>query len=146
MDCKKISDSKCEGVYLVLSQHINGSGRLFGGILLQWIDTVGAGVSRRNPGIDNLQFVKPVTINSTVVIKGYLTYVGHTSMEVCVETYTEDMGGQTNLVNKAYLVFVAMKDGRPTTVPGLLLESEKEILENENGCKNLSSHQRTIVG
>lgn len=151
MNCKKISDSKCEGVYLVLSQHINGSGRLFGGILLQWIDTIGAVVARRHSGcevttasIDNLQFVKPVTINSTVVIKGYLTYVGHTSMEVCVETYTEDMGGQTNLVNKAYLVFVAMKDGRPTPVPGLLLESEREILENENGCKRqeLRRHRR----
>ena len=61
-----------------------------------------------------------------------------------METYTEDMGGQTNLVNKAYLVFVAMKDGRPTPVPGLLLESEKEILENENGCKRqeLRRHRR----
>ncbi|MDD6204974.1 MAG: acyl-CoA thioesterase, partial [Firmicutes bacterium] len=49
---KKVSESKCESVYLVLSQHINGSGRLFGGILLQWIDTVGAVVARRHSGCE----------------------------------------------------------------------------------------------
>ena len=137
---KKVSESKCESVYLVLSQHINGSGRLFGGILLQWIDTVGAVVARRHSGcevttasIDNLQFVKPVTINSTVVIKGRLTYVGRTSMEVCVETFVEEMSGECSLVNKAYLVFVAMKDGKPSPVPGMLLVSDEERRENENG-------------
>lgn len=137
---KKVSESQCESVYLVLSQHINGSGRLFGGILLQWIDTVGAVVARRHSGcevttasIDNLQFVKPVTINSTVVIKGRLTYVGRTSMEVCVETFVEEMSGECSLVNKAYLVFVAMKDGRPSPVPGMLLVTDEERRENENG-------------
>ena len=137
---KKVSESQCESVYLVLSQHINGSGRLFGGILLQWIDTVGAVVARRHSGcevttasIDNLQFVKPVTINSTVVIKGRLTYVGRTSMEVCVETFVEEMSGECSLVNKAYLVFVAMKDGKPSPVPGMLLVTDEERRENENG-------------
>ena len=137
---KKVSESQCESVYLVLSQHINGSGRLFGGILLQWIDTVGAVVARRHSGcevttasIDNLQFVKPVTINSIVVIKGHLTYVGRTSMEVCVETFVEEMSGECSLVNKAYLVFVAMKDGKPSPVPGMLLVTDEERRENENG-------------
>ena len=137
---KKVSESQCESVYLVLSHHINGSGRLFGGILLQWIDTVGAVVARRHSGcevttasIDNLQFVKPVTINSIVVIKGHLTYVGRTSMEVCVETFVEEMSGECSLVNKAYLVFVAMKDGKPSPVPGMLLVTDEERRENENG-------------
>ena len=137
---KTVAESKTESVFLVLSQHINGSGRLFGGTLLQWIDTVGAVVARRHCGgevttaaIDNLQFVKGVTINSTVVMQGKITHVGRTSMEVCVETYVEDMGGERSLVNKAYIVFVAVKDGKPTEVPGLLVCSQEEYEENENG-------------
>lgn len=139
---KTISQSKCESVYLVLSQHINGSGRLFGGILLQWIDTVGAVVSRRHSGqevttasIDNLQFVKPVTINSTVVLTGRITYVGRTSMEVCVETYVEELGGQRSLVNKAFLVFVAMAGNHPVEVPRIQVTSEEERAEYENGMR-----------
>ena len=78
---KKVSDSQCESVYLVLSQHLNGSERLFGGVLLQWIDTLGAVVARRHclcevttAAIDDLRFLKPVKLNSTVVLKGRVTY------------------------------------------------------------------------
>ncbi len=137
---KTVAESKTESVFLVLSQHINGSGRLFGGVLLQWIDTVGAVVARRHCGgevttaaIDNLEFVKGVTINSTVVMQGKITHVGRTSMEVCVETFVEEMCGSRCLVNRAYIVFVAVKDGRPVEVPGLLVSSQEEYIENENG-------------
>ena len=137
---KSIEESKCESVYLVLSQHLNGSERLFGGVLLQWIDTVGAVVARRHSkcevttaAIDNLQFVKPVTLNSTVILIGKMTYVGNTSMEVCVETYVENIPGERFLVNKAYLVFVAVKNGVPVKVPSLLLLNDAEKTEFENG-------------
>jgi len=139
---KKVSDSQCESVYLVLSQHLNGSERLFGGVLLQWIDTLGAIVARRHclcevttAAIDDLRFLKPVKLNSTVVLKGRVTYVGRTSMEVCVETYVEDMQCNRCLVNKAYLVFVAVKNGCPVEVPQLELVNDQEREEFENGKK-----------
>lgn len=139
---KKVADSQCESVYLVLSQHLNGSERLFGGILLQWIDTLGAVVARRHclcevttAAIDDLRFLKPVKLNSTVVLKGRVTYVGKTSMEVCVETYVEDMSCNRCLVNKAYLVFVAVKNGAPVEVPRLELVNDQEREEFENGKK-----------
>ena len=39
-----------------------------------------------------------------------------------------------------------MKDGRPTPVPGLLLESEKEILENENRLQKTGTAQAQTRG
>ena len=78
-----------EQVYIVRSQHINGYGRLFGGILMQWIDELSGIVSRRHAGttvttasIDNLSFEAPAYQDDMVVLVGKLTYVGRTSMEV----------------------------------------------------------------
>ena len=40
---KRVNDSRVEQIQIVLSSHINGAGRLFGGQLMEWIDIV-AGV------------------------------------------------------------------------------------------------------
>ena len=106
---------------IVLNGHINGYGRLFGGQLVEWIDVVAAVVARRHAQcevttaeIDNLQFKYPVHTNSTLVLKGRLTYVGRTSMEVRVDSYVERLTGDTKLVNRAYLVMVALdENGEP---------------------------------
>ena len=37
---KRASDSQVEQSYLLMPRHINGSGRLFGGQLVAWIDEV----------------------------------------------------------------------------------------------------------
>ena len=38
---RKAADSIVETVHIVRPNHLNNSGRLFGGILMQWIDEVG---------------------------------------------------------------------------------------------------------
>ena len=35
---KHMEDSRTENTYLIMNKHINGYGRLFGGVLMQWID------------------------------------------------------------------------------------------------------------
>lgn len=37
IEAKTVDDSRVETVHLVMSGHLNGAGRLFGGILMQWI-------------------------------------------------------------------------------------------------------------
>ena len=75
-EAKRVSESAAEQVQLVLSSHINGYKRLFGGQLMAWIDMLGGVIARRHAEhevttacIDNLQFKKAVTINSTLVLK-----------------------------------------------------------------------------
>ena len=141
MEAKRVEDSKSEQIQIIFNSHINGTKRLFGGQLLQWIDTVGAVVARRHACrevttacIDNLQFRAGVMVNSTLVLIGKMTYVGRTSMEVRVDTFVEALGGMRKLVNTAYLVFVALDENqRPAEVPKLMLENEQERDEFENG-------------
>ena len=143
MEKKNVSDSLTEQVYIVRSQHINGYGRLFGGILMQWIDELAGIVSRRHSGmsvttasIDNLSFEAPAYQNDMIVLIGRLTYVGTSSMEVRVDAYVEDEKGMRRTINRAYLVRVAIsEDGKPLPVPGLKILTESERYEWINGEK-----------
>ena len=140
---RKVSDSLTEQVYTVRSQHINGYGRLFGGILMQWMDELAGIVSRRHcrmttttAAIDNLSFEAPAYQNDMIVLVGRLTYVGRTSMEVRVDAYVEDLAGMRRTINRAYIVMVAIaQDGTPVQVPGLELETEAEQYEWQSGQK-----------
>lgn len=134
---KRVSDSLTEQTQIVLSGYINGQKRLFGGKMMEWIDVVAAVVARRHSecdvttaAVDNLQFKAPAKLNNTVILRGKITYVGNTSMEVKVTSYVEDLSGERKIINVAYLVLVAIgDDNKPCKVPPLILETEKEKAE-----------------
>lgn len=140
---KKVSDSETQQLRVVIYPDINGFGRLFGGRLLAWIDEVAGATARRHCGhdattvaIDNLHFKSGAYLNDIIVIIGKVTHVGHTSMEVRVDTYREDQDGTRHPINRAYFVMVAMGDDcKPTPVPGLILENDGERMEWENAIK-----------
>lgn len=140
---KKVSESMTEQQYLVRPAYINHYGRLFGGDLLKWIDELAGIVARRHcnanittAAIDNLQFKAPVYEGQMVVLVGKVTYVGTSSMEVRVDTYTEDLDGIRKVINRAYIVMVAIDDdGKPIEVPDLILESEEQKMEYEAAIK-----------
>ncbi len=141
MEKKRVSDSYTEQIQILMPEQINGSGRLFGGKLVEWIDVVAAVVARRHSGhnvttaaIDNLQFKAGAFVNNTLVLIGHITHVGRTSMEVRVDTYVENLEGTRTVVNRAYLVMVALDDEEnPQEVPGLILETAMEKAEWEAG-------------
>jgi len=153
MEPKHVSDSLTEQVQILMPAHINGADRLFGGQLVEWIDVVAAVVARRHSGsnvttaaIDNLQFKAGAFINNTLVLIGRITYVGKTSMEIRVDTYVEDLSGMRKVVNRAYLVMVALdEEGNPTEVPQLILETESEHAEWDAGLRrnSLRNKRRT---
>ncbi len=150
MEPKHVTDSLTEQVQIIMPSHSNGVDRLFGGQLVEWIDVVASVVARRHSGcnvttaaIDNLQFKAGAYINNTLVLIGRITFVGKTSMEIRVDTYVEDLYGFRKVVNRAYLVMVALDDsGQPTEVPKLLLETESERAEWEAGKKRHALRSR----
>ena len=84
----------------------------------------------------NLYFKSGAYLNDIIVLIGKVTHVGHTSMEVRVDTYREEQDGTRHPINRAYFVMVAMgDDGKPTPVPGLILENEGERMEWDNAIK-----------
>lgn len=140
---KKVSDSYTEHVQILSQSSLNGYKRLFGGKLMEWIDIVAAVVARRHcnknvttASVDSLVFKKPAFANDTLVIDGFITYAGKTSMEICVKTYVENLDGSRDNINTAYLVMVALDEhGNKTEVPALELITEEEKLNYEAALK-----------
>jgi len=142
-EMKKVSDSKTEQQYLIRPTHINHYGRLFGGQLLYWIDELAGIVAIRHAGatvttaaIDNLQFQAPAYEGDLVVLQGQVTYVGRSSMEIRVDTFTESVTGTRQMINRAYIDMVAINsEGKPVEVPGLTLETDEQQAEWDAAAK-----------
>ena len=138
---KTVDESRTETVHLVRPNHLNGANRLFGGMLMQWIDEVAGIVAKRHSmcnvttaSVDNLTFLKGAYQGDMVVIRGKMTWVGSSSMEVCVDTYVENPQGERVRINNAHFMMVALDDqDRPVQVPRLILQTEDEELAWSHG-------------
>ena len=140
---KRIDFSSTERAHIIMPGDVNSSFHLFGGLLMQWIDEVAGIVARRHAAsevltaaIDHLIFLGPVHIDETVTLKGRITYVGTTSMEVCVETFVEKkfFPQEKKLVNRAFLTMVSINnEKRPQAVPKIVLETERQVADFEMG-------------
>ena len=117
IEAKTVDDSRVETVHIVRPNHLNGANRLFGGILMQWIDEVAGIVAKRHSmcnvttaSVDNLTFLHGAYQNEMVVIKGKMTWVGSSSMEVCVDTDVENHLGERDRINNAHFMMVALDE------------------------------------
>ncbi len=133
-ESRRVSESVVETVHMVRPNHLNAAGRLFGGILMQWMDEIAALVAKRHTrrnvitvSVDNLRFLKGAYQKDVIVIKGKVTYVGRTSMEVKVDSYVESLEGDRILINRAFFTMVALDDyDNPVEVPRLELETQED--------------------
>ena len=138
---KTVDESRAESVHLVRPTHLNGANRLFGGLLMQWIDEVAGVVAKRHAGcnvttasVDNLTFLHGAFQNDMVIIKGKITWVGSSSMEVCVDSYVENLQGERHRINNAHFMMVALDEaGKPVPVPRLILQTDEEHLAWAHG-------------
>lgn len=147
---KSIHASRTEQIHMLRYEDINGECRLFGGKLISWIDEVAAAVARRHAGIrvttaaiDNLQFKNPAFLDDLLIIVGYVTYVGNTSMEIRVDTYVEKPDGMRCPINRAYLTVVAIDEANhPCPIPyGITIETESQKYEWESALKRIELRQ-----
>jgi len=134
---RRVADSMTTQTYLVLPPHLNAGGCLYGGQLMSWIDMLAGIVAMRHCDslvvtvcVDKLEFKKSAYANDVVTLVGRVTRVGGTSLEVRIDTYRENKGGEKILINTAYLVMVSLDDnGKPQPVPPLIVETEEEKRE-----------------
>ena len=119
---------------LVLPSHTNSRDSIFGGVVMSWIDICGAIAAQRHSAsevvtasIDDLHVIAPVYKGWVVNLKASVNFVAKTSMEVGVRVDAENpKTGDSFHTASAYLTFVAIgSDGKPHTVPQLILESEE---------------------
>ena len=139
INAKKPADSYTEAVHIVTSADMNGCSRLFGGMLMEWIDICAAVAARRHAGrnvttvkVHGLEFREPAFANDLVVLESRVVWVGRTSMDVRCDCYIERLDGSRLKINKAYLTMVALDENDvPTPVPPLELTSAEERAEWE---------------
>ncbi len=140
---KRVSESRTEQVHIITQSDLNGYKRLFGGKLMKWVDIVAAVTARRHcemnvttAMVDALEFREPAYANDLVVLIGQVTYTGKSSMEVCVRSYVEGLDGKRRIINKAYVVMVALDENeKPAKIPQLILETDYEKEEWKLGKK-----------
>lgn len=113
---------------LVLPQHTNALGTIFGGTVMGWIDIAAAIAAQRHSGkvvvtaaVDALHFLAPIRLGHVVTIHARVNHAWTSSMEVGVRVDSENprTGERAHNVS-AYLTFVALDEkGKPTPVPEL---------------------------
>ena len=149
---KTVQDSLTEVTKLLQYKDINGMNRLFGGRLMEWIDEVAGIAAVRHcasnittAAVDQLIFKRGAYLHDMLVLIARVTYVGRTSMEVRVDTYTEDREtGLRRMINHAYLTEVCVDEaGHPKPIPyGLELCTESEKAEWEGAIKRQQIRKR----
>ena len=132
---KTVRESQHETSELMMPEHANNMGHVFGGVILAMMDKTAAIAAFRHSrasvvtvSIDRVDFREPIHLGDLVVLKASVNFVGRSSMEVGVRVEAEDLiSGVRRHTNSCYLTFVAVDDhGHPREVPALIPETEAE--------------------
>ncbi len=132
---KSVKESQHESSEIMMPQHANNLGHVFGGVVLGLMDKIAAVAAYRHArmnvvtaSIDRVDFREPVYVGDLVILKASVNFVGRTSMEVGVRVETENMvTGRRRHTNSCYLTFVAVdRDGRPVEIPDIGPETDDE--------------------
>ncbi|HEU4787101.1 MAG TPA: acyl-CoA thioesterase [Gemmatimonadaceae bacterium] len=132
---KTVRESQHETSELMMPQHANNLGNVFGGVVLSMMDKCAAIAAFRHSrasvvtaSIDRVDFREPIHLGDLVVMKASVNFVGRSSMEVGVRVEAEELlTGRRRHTNSCYLTFVAVDaKGRPIEVPSLIPETPDE--------------------
>ena len=137
---RTVSESVHETSQVMMPEHANNLGHVFGGVVLAMMDTTAAVAAIRHTrsscvtaSIDRVDFREPIHLGDLVIMKASVNHVGRTSMEIGVRVEAEDLqSGNRRHTNSCYLTFVAVdRNGRPIEVPELKPETPDEIRRHQ---------------
>ncbi len=133
---KPVSASRSEMTEIVLPAQTNPLGKLLGGQVMHFVDMAAALAAHRHSNsyvvtasVDYIDFRNPVNLGEIVTLKSQVNRVFHTSMEVGVEVYSENMlTGEHKHTTTAYVTFVAIDQHtkKPKLVPPLIVKTADE--------------------
>ncbi|MCX6059615.1 MAG: acyl-CoA thioesterase [Chloroflexi bacterium] len=141
---KTIRASRISIAQLMQPEHANHFGNVHGGWIMKLADEAGALACMRHAqkrvvtvAVDSLVFREPIKIGDLIILNAEVTYVGKTSLEAEVQVIAENpITGERIHTNNAYLVYVALDDdGKPTSIPELIIETEEENQRMEQAKK-----------
>jgi acyl-CoA hydrolase len=129
---------------LMMPQHANIMGNVFGGVVLSLVDRAAAVAAIRHArrpcvtvSVDRVNFREPIRIGELVTALAAVNFTGHTSMEIGVKVIAENvLTGERRHTNSCYLTYVAVDDhGRPTQVPPIEPETPDEKRRYDRAAK-----------
>lgn len=132
---KKPHDSFTTMTHLVMPNDTNHLGDLMGGILMRWMDIVGAMAGMRHcnssvvtAGVDHVSFDRSIPLGAMVILEGWVTRAFTTSIEVYIEVYKENLDGERTKCNEAFFTFVSLdrETRKPIKTPLVVPESARE--------------------
>src|SRR5215472_14713755 len=133
---KPVSASASEMAEVVLPAQTNALGKLLGGHVMHLVDIVAAMAASRHANsymvtasVDYIDFRNPVNLGEIVMLKSQVNRVFHTSLEVGVDVYSEDiLTGEKKHTTSAFVTFVAIDEHtrKPKPVPPLIVRTEEE--------------------
>jgi acyl-CoA hydrolase len=135
LPAKPVSASRSEMVEAVLPNDANPLGAMLGGRVMHLIDIAGALAAHRHSNshvvtasVDYLDFRFPIHVGEFIVLKSSVNRVFHTSMEVGVKVFSENiLTGERKHTSSAYVTFVAIDlKGQPRNIPPLILETDDD--------------------
>ncbi len=142
---KTVAASRSEMAEVVLPAQTNALGKLLGGHVMHLVDIAAAMAAHRHSNsyvvtasVDYVDFRNPVSLGEIVMLKSQVNRAFHTSMEVGVEVYSENvLTGVRKHTTSAYVTFVAIDENtrQPKPVPPLLLESAEEKRRYEEAAE-----------
>jgi len=142
---KPVGASRSEMTEIVLPAQTNPLGKLLGGHVMHLVDMAAAMAAHRHSGsyvvtasVDHIDFRNPVGLGEIVILKSQVNRVFHTSLEVGVEVYSENvLTGERKHTTSAFVTFVAIDEHtrKPRPVPPLIVKTEEEKRRFEDAGK-----------
>lgn len=129
------SDSEVTLSQQMMPSDANPLGNVHGGYIMKLVDEAGGLAAMRHArrpvvtvAMDSMSFLSPVRVGHVLTLRARVNWVGKSSIEVGVRVEAENpVTGEITHTNSAFAIFVALDDnGRPVTVPPLILESEED--------------------
>jgi len=108
-----------ESYKLILPEHLNHGGFLFGGNMLKWTDEYAwiaatmehSGCNFVTIGMDQVRFTKPVREGMILRFVANCSHVGNSSVQYTIEVYRENEAiTQGNLIFSAMITFVRLDE------------------------------------
>lgn len=148
---RTVGHSSVTMAQLMLPHQANPAGYVHGGEIMKIMDNAAGVVAARHAHtnvvtarVDDINFLNPVRVGDLVVVQAMLTFVAHSSMEICLEVETENLATEEKqLALRAFFIYVALDQaGKPTEVPPLLITTEEAERLFEEGRKRYEAHKK----
>jgi len=135
---RTVGHSAVEMAQVMLPEQANPAGFVHGGELMKIMDNAAGVVAARHSGgnvvtglVEDVKFINPVRVGDLVIVRGKLTFVSRSSMEVRVEVETERLfgehTGQRAPALTALFIMVALDlQGKARQVPTMIVSTEEE--------------------